>query len=342
MQPLVVAIDAGRSATKVVYKTPVGSGRFMFPSAAMPARDLSDDAEAQRAAADTVRVNGARYWVGETAVVQRGPAAGVSLADDWIESEEHQVLLLSALKRLDAILAPKGIAPEASKLIVLGLPGRQFKLQRKRLESVAQTLEGWSQYEVKIVPQPKAPYNWYLQDDRGGLARGRSLEESYAVIDVGRYSTDLAVIVNGRFVEAALDSCDGMKGAAEKMLQFMNERGFRATITDAERAIAARSILFRGELVDLGPETKRATQSLRDEIMATVTRLVDPYSTTLNGIILAGGGSSIVYDVLTDGWKNVITETPNNQRFMVAEGMARWAAGILLVRGESAKTAVTR
>ena len=41
----VVAIDAGRSAIKVAYKTPAESGRFLFPSAAMVARKLSDEAE---------------------------------------------------------------------------------------------------------------------------------------------------------------------------------------------------------------------------------------------------------------------------------------------------------
>jgi len=337
MQPLVVAIDAGRSATKVVFKSSNGSGRFMYPSAAIRARELSDDAEAQRAKADTVSVNGDTYWVGETAVVQRGPVAGASLSDDWIDTEEHKVLLLSALKRLESHPDAKG-----RKLVVLGLPGRQFKQQRKRLEVVAESLEGAAGCEIKVLPQSKAPYNWFIQDEHGGLAKGRSLEESYAVIDVGRYTTDLAVIVNGRFIESALDSCDGMKGAAEKMLQQMNERGIRATLPDAERAIAARSIMFRGEAIDLGREAKAATHALREEIMATVTRLVDPYSTTLNGIILAGGGSSVIHDTISQSWKHVITARPEDQRYIVAEGMARWAAGILLARGEALKAAPAR
>ncbi len=323
-QKTVVAIDAGRSAVKVAFKTPLNAGRFIYPSAAIPARTLSDEAEAARAKSDTVLINGMAYWVGETAMIQRGPVAGASLSDDWIESDEHSVLLLSALKRLDAYKAGVG-----DKLIVLGLPGRQFQQQKGRLENVAKKL---FDYEVKVVPQPKAPFNRILQMEDGTLAKGRTLDESYAVIDVGRYTTDLAIIVQGRFIEAGLDSCSGTKGAAEKMLQLMSQKGLSVSLSDAERALATRSIRFRGEVVDLGREVKIALQSFQDEVMATVNRLIDPYSATLHGIILAGGGAPFIEEPLKRSWKTIITAPGEDSRYMVAEGMARWAAGILLAR----------
>lgn len=323
----VVAIDAGRSAIKVAYKTATEAGRFLFPSAAMPARKLSDEAEEGRAKKDTVTINNETYWVGDTAVFQRGPVASASLSDDWIESEEHAVLLLSALERVEAVKSAAG-----DKLIVLGLPGRQFLRQKHRLETVAKKIFNSRANEVKVIPQPKAPFNRHLQNADGTLAKGRSLDESYAVIDVGRYTTDLAIIVQGRFIESGLDSCSGTKGAAEKMLLLMKEEGIQANLPDAERALAKRSVMFRGEFIDLGKQAKLALQSFEEEVMATVTRMIDPYSATLNGLILAGGGAPFVEQPLRRVWHNIITAPGEDSRYMVAEGMARWGAGVLLAR----------
>lgn len=323
-QPSIVAIDAGRSAVKVVVSTPTSTQRFLFPSVVMRATELSDEIEASGATRDTIFFGANNYWVGNTAQIQRSPGAGIELSDNWITTEEHRVLLLSALQRAEAFLAPK-----AEKLIVLGLPGRQFKQQRAVLAKIAQELFA---DEVKIIPQPKCPYHRFLQQPNGQLASGRSLQESWAVIDVGRFTTDIAVIVEGHFIEQGLDSCDGTKGAAEVMLSILNDKGVKSTITDAEKALQRRALNYRGNHLDLGREAQLATKSLVNQIMATITRVIEPYSTTLHGLILAGGGAPLVAQTLSSQWGNIVTATGDDARFMVAEGMARWAAGILLAR----------
>ncbi len=116
------------------------------------------------------------------------------------------------------------------------------------------------------------------------------------------------------------------------MLLLMKEQGIQANLPDAERALARKSVMFRGEFIDLGKQAKIALQAFEEEIMATVTRMVDPYSATLNGLILAGGGASFVEQPLRRVWHNIITAPGEDSRYMVAEGMARWGAGVLLAR----------
>lgn len=328
----VVAIDIGHSAVKCVYRTHQRNTRFLFPSAVVRASDLSDEAAAARAAAETVRIGAAAYFVGDTARVQGGPSVPSRLTDDWIETEEHKALLLHAWEQFVLATGVKGRA-----LVVLGLPGRLYSSQKTALSDVARALLP-REAEVKVVAQPKAPFHAFMQDERGDLQVDRDLEATYAVVDVGRYTTDLAVIVGGVLYEAGLASTSGTQLAEQSMLAALGRRGIRATLSDAERALERRFAYNRGVRVDVGAEADESSAAIAQDVVDQVERVVAPFNAQLAGLILAGGGAPLVAAALRAKWDAVTV--PKDPRYEVAEGMVRWGVGVLRSRLEPVNDAL--
>lgn len=328
----VVAIDIGHSAVKCVYRTPHRSSRFLFPSAVIRATELTDESAATRAAAETVRIGAASYFVGDTARVQGGPNVPTRLADDWITTEEHKALLVHAWQHFSKDAGVKGRA-----LVVLGLPGRLYSAQKQTLADMARTLLP-RESEVKVIAQPKAPFHAFLQDERGDLQPSRDVDATYAVVDVGRYTTDLAVIVGGVLYEAGLASTGGTQIAEEVMLAVLGKLGIRATLGDAERALEKRYVYNRGRRVDIGAEADEAAAAIGQDVIDEVERVVAPFNAQLAGLILAGGGAPLVAPALRQRWETLIV--PNDPRFEIAEGMVRWGLGVLRSRLEPVNDAL--
>jgi plasmid segregation protein ParM len=328
----VVAVDIGHSAVKCIYRTPHRSSRFLFPSTVVRATDLTDETAATRAAAETVRIGAASYFVGDTARVQGGPSVPSRLTDDWITTEEHKALLVHAWQTFVAESGVKGRA-----LVVLGLPGRLYSTQKMALFEVARALLP-REAEVKVIAQPKAPYHAFLQDEQGDLLPGRDLDATYAVVDVGRYTTDLAVIVSGVLYEAGLASTGGTQLAEQAMLSALGRRGIRATLADAERALERRYAYNRGQRVDLGAEADESAAAIAQDVIDEVERVVAPFNAQLAGLILAGGGAPLVAGALRAKWGAVLL--PSDPRFEVAEGMVRWGLGVLRSRLEPVNDAL--
>ena len=105
--------------------------------------------------------------------------------------------------------------------------------------------------------------------------------------------------------------------------------------TDALRERAAKlGVTTHADAAEIAGDAapRLIVLAVKPQVMATVTRMIDPYSATLNGLILAGGGAPFVEQPLRRVWHNIITAPGEDSRYMVAEGMARWGAGVLLAR----------
>ena len=318
----VIGLDIGHSAVKIAcYSQDEKERHLLFPSIAVPAFTISDDGEARRAARETVMVGNRGYFFGETARTQGGTSTGLS--EDWVDTPEHMALLKGALKRIqDEVGLPE------NAMLVMGLPTHLFSRQRERLKQLSgEAHKG----EIKVVPQPFAPFQMMMLDRLGNPSPVRSMmEESWGVIEVGYYSTDFMLMQRGRWVEKASGSCAGVRVAADHLARMLAEKGLTVDLPECEEALQTRRILDFGRKTEVGHEVDQSVALVVTEVIDTATRLMEPYVRKLDGVLLAGGGAPIVHPHIQTKWPHAyLADKP---RLAVAEGMRRFGMALLRAR----------
>ena len=339
MRKVCTGIDVGRSATKAVSIAGGTREVISFPSAICPAIKLTDGSAAARAEVETVKIGGHEYFTGETAIVQGRDEMLGGLSDDWAASEQHGALIQSAVKRLDAA----GVRGVAEGVVVVGLPARVFASQRKLYAAtVAELLPSAT---VKVVPQPMGPYYTMLFDEQG-LEREGVSSGSWAIIEVGQFTTDFAMIDRGHVVERAFNSCEGMRVAAEMLERLVMERhGMNISMAEATELLREPLIRNFGRRVDVGDLVREAVQPLSRAIAEKARQLFGDTLRAMDGVRLAGGGASLVMDALPSVWSGLIGVVPegfiavaDNARFAVADGFARYGLVVETFRSSREQT----
>ncbi len=305
-----IGLDVGHSAVKVA----VDGGRVIFPTAVIPAFTLHDEVAAARARRDTVKVDNATFFVGDTAIAQGRMTSTPGLYENWTESDEHSALLLAGFRR-----AVEAGASESS-VVVLGLPASLFSRQRDALRDHASRL---LQTRVLVMPQPVGPFSELMFDDRGRLKSAAAMDgESWAVIEVGYFTTDFTLIQKGQWIEDKSTSCSGVRIATERLQKIISTTGLSATLFECEDILRKKTIVNFGRDRDMSKEVTDAMTPLAAEIFDTANRLFAASARLLNGIIITGGGSDLVFSALKSHWPNAVQ--PQEPRFSVAEGMRRY------------------
>lgn len=332
----VVGLDIGHSTVKVAFTNQAGEPQtLIFPSAVSPAIDISDDTEARRALDDTVLVSGSRFFIGDTAELQGRNNTQNNVSETWVDSVEYQALTMAAFKK--TIQAGANITP--TTLFVVGLPTSLYKSQRDKLRVLTQNIVGHT-HEVKVLPQSLGAFQAIMFDANGQPAQGRSLTtESWGVIEVGYFSTDFMVMRghNGkaRWIEDASGICSGVRVAAERLSRILsdeikvNNKSITVSPKEAETALMTGYIRHFGK-INVTDKVQRATSIITDEVLRSASRYLESEAATLDGIVLAGGGAPLVESAIKNLWPHVVT--PENPRFVVAEGFRRFGAGLLMAR----------
>lgn len=339
-------IDVGRSATKAVAIMDGVRSVITFPSAICEAIKLTDASASARALAETVKIGSKEYFTGETAIIQGRDEMLGGLSDDWAGSEQHGALILAAVKRLEA----SGVPGVASGIVIVGLPARVFASQRKfYAASVADILPS---AEVKVVPQPMGPYYTQLFSEQGVELDGINTG-SWAIIEVGQFTTDFAMVEKGHVVERAFGSCEGMRVAAEMLQRLVMERHSLA-ITMAEATSLFKEPLIRnfGRRVDVSDLVREAVLPLSRTVAEKARQLFGETLRSMDGVRLAGGGAGLVMEALPAVWAGLTGVVPDGfiavaeePRFAVADGFARFGLAFDIYReglkSESLRTAET-
>ncbi|MDD5708573.1 MAG: ParM/StbA family protein [Kiritimatiellae bacterium] len=317
----VVSLDIGHSAVKAAFANKDGVRQtFLFPAVVSSAVVISDETEARRAALETVRVGNRDYFVGHTALIQAAQTATTGLSENWIETPEHTALLVGGLQK---IRAAAGL--DNAKMLVLGLPAKMFTRQRNRLKEIAAAAVG-PEMDIRVIPQPIGAYYLNILDTNGTPARSLSAE-SWGIVEIGHYTTDFALIRNGRWAENGSGSCNGVRVAAEHLVRILADtRKITIDLFEAEEALRTREIRVWGKGEDVSEEVQHAVEYLVSEVVDNAVRLMEGIVSRLNGVIVAGGGANLVYAALREKWPHaVMIETP---RFAVVEGMRRYGLSV--------------
>ena len=316
--PPVISLDVGHSAVKVKAMADGRREQIIFPSVVTPAFDISEEGAAKAAALETVQVRDRSFFFGRTAVVQGGAEVETGMSEEWIHDHAHHALILGALKKLSmkqpAILADKAI-------VALGLPAKFYAKQKEALIQICRELIPGA--SIQVMPQPLGPY-FTLQYEADGVEnrRHRTNNESWAIIEVGHYTTDFALIKEGEWVERGSSSCVGASSAVQHLQRLIEKHmKFSLSMLDATQAMERGFIMVRGEKKDLTPLITEAKSIFLDEVIPYAQRLWGREAISLNGVIVAGGGANLVRDGIHQAFGTAF-DSPDS-RFAVAEGFLR-------------------
>ncbi|HIH2745390.1 TPA: ParM/StbA family protein [Burkholderia lata] len=318
----IIGLDVGRSAVKATAFARGAFHTLMFPSIVTPAIELSDEATARRAEAETVEVNGKRYFTGDTARIQGSAGATVGLSHDWTNSPEYLALVASTMKRFGAMSIPGLQDP----LLVIGTPAKLFSSQKEKLKAETQKVVGGA--EIRVLPQPMGAYCDFTTDQSGlpikelALDEESGMKKSWGVIEVGHFTTDFLLLLEGQYVERGADSCEGLNYAAEHLVRILNGKGIQSNLIECERALRTGHIMEFGKKIDIQKDVATAISHVAQKIIAKAQSLLSTDARHLHGILLAGGAAPLFYEALKNIWPNcVLLENP---RLSVANGFCRF------------------
>jgi plasmid segregation protein ParM len=310
----VVGLDIGRSGVKIAF---MDSGKNtctkFFPSVILPYKQITFDTKEEVTNADTVEVRGNKYFVGETALSQ-GAKESIGLASNWLDGDEHLALLIRSHRYLNSY----GVKP---RLIVVGLPVNTFNHHSSEL--VRQVKEIFGQDIVVLpVPQPFGVYQDEMLNDIGEYKTTSRLTGRYAVIDIGHYTVDYLTMNEGSWVEASSGSSDGMYVAVETLRKTLLSRGVDLSIFKLQEIIHKKEMMSYGKMVDMTADVRESLQGTVKLILQSTKSYIGVNASQMDKIIVAGGGSEVVYPSIANMWGNAVK--PENPRFSVALGMRKF------------------
>ena len=325
-----IGFDVGRSSVKIVAARDGMRQELLFPSAVCPAFTINDERGAARAAAETVFVDGRHFFIGETALLQGGDDLSGGLRDDWVYSDQHAALFLGGLKKLHST----GMVGIDTALIVVGLPGALYASQKAGLGQALGKLV--PRAEIRVMPQPMGPYQELVFTADGQENRSVNADDdSYAVIEVGQYTTDFALLLHGHTIENAFGSCDGMRIAAEHLQRSLRQSQLSVSMVEATDLLRTRTLRNFGERIDVGEHVTRAVDPLAAQIVDKANQLIGKSARSLDGILVAGGGAPLVLGALQKTWPHARLSA--NSRFSVAEGFCRYSMAFSRFRNGAAQ-----
>lgn len=332
----VIGLDVGRSAVKAVAFADGKKYSLTFASTVSLAIPITLEQAAIAAELETVAINGKEYFTGETARLQGGASMSAGLSDDWVKGDQYKALVQSTMKRLNVL----GVPGLEDPYVLVGTPAALFAHQRTELEKITQDIV---KGEVKALSQPLGAYLSFFLDADGiplkdHMRSPNGRPKSWAVVDVGHFTTDFLLMKENTYIESKADSCEGINVAAEHLMKTLTGKGYKVSLLDCEQALRSRTVFHFGEK-DITPEVNEALEHVAARITAKADALLGGEAASLDGILLAGGGASIMRDRLRKEWENIqVVESP---RMAVAEGYCRYGKGLMMKRAaQTPKVAV--
>jgi plasmid segregation protein ParM len=330
--PLIsIGIDLGHSSVKSVIKC---TNRFnltnateIFPTVVRAWTPIANAETARRAEADTVTVNLRKFFVGKTAQLQGQADSFSGQSRNWIETEQHDALLMSAWNRAQAAIAKNGLERISRTALVLGLPASYYGEQRDILQKRANALlrplvAPGCDLQIYIESQSRAPLLCVVFDSNGEETGRGGEDESWAVVELGQFTTDFTLHDRGQEVDSAASSARGVSMVYERVANHFKQKGIESDFETIQKAIMTKKIKDFGREVDVSDIVGPAIHEFTTYILDEVSTRFGSKARRLDGLIVAGGGAYIVGSEIKAKYPNAIV--PANARFAVAEGYSRF------------------
>ncbi len=309
----VTAIDLGFGFTKGIRQ----GGQVAFPSAVgsfRPVRFTSGLENTDLIDRLCVEFEGKRYFIGNIAYKQAAPRATMSA--DRFTSNEGLALLMSALLLLS------NNQGEAIKLVA-GLPVSEYARLK---QSYTETLQGnhyiqqigpdgsagaFYRFDIeglKLLPQAAAVAFDMVLTNTGDIADKQLAAGRLAVLDIGRYTVDMALLDGLAFIDkSSLSYSDlGLFDAYREISLQLKETGIDIPADSIEPYITGGKTL-----PGFGAIREQAFASLAEKICSRVYSAW-PDLFTFDKIYIAGGGALALGQYIKDGLQTEKLELCND------------------------------
>ena len=246
---------------------------------------------------ETIGYNGMCYIVGKEAVSFGKKEERLdTLQNDWGGSTGWMVLLCAALGRI-------GVRDGDTVTLVTGLPQGLYKKRRADLErllkaSLSFVYRGLS-IEVKVRPLivPQATGALYYQVNTDPFL----LRDEVGVIDIGTYTTGLAVAYEGVLTDHKCGGVPvGVSQLSESVHSYLHQHfaGLKMDLAIMPNLLMERTMMYRGERIDIG-------NIIDNEARSVVKPMLDTISEKWSGgadmrVYLAGGGAPFFEKCIID------------------------------------------
>lgn len=306
-----IGIDIGYGYVKSYN----GTHGDIFPSAVAQAISTQYSQE------EVIAVNGAKFFVGDTALRERVYLYDIRVRD-FILSEPWTALLCSALHR-------RGVH---GGVLVLGIPPGHYtkEIAAEMTDKVHKTcfivhgVNGapktiaTSFDKVKVVPQGGGVFFDYMFDRRtiGNIA-------NIAVIDIGHQTLDLVFFEGNRYVESAAVSYPmGVSVVLDRIRRQVSlEHKVNLQNTEAEKALRTGKLSIYGKEYDIRDLLDRELEGFTGNVRSLITKHIEDLGARVETILVAGGGANL----LKSSFQKYSYIVPAEPQFANARGYYKYA-----------------
>ena len=337
-----IGIDVGHSSVKVSVLSQQYQGQLFFNQMDTVVRDwkqLSNPDTARQAEADTVVVNGRKFFVGRTAALQSRAEDFSGQSSDWINSVEHDALVLGAWRMSRELLSSKHDYQAPGIIhVTLGLPTAMFFKQKDVLRSrvtklITPLLTSYQKLNVFVQSQSLAPLFTIAIDKNGDGTGHLSEDDSWGSVEIGHYTTDFSFQDRGQEIDEASTSSEGVIAIYQRVKEGLKQAGYLYDLETIARAVSNQKIKIYGDMVDVSHIVEPAIQEFATVIKERTNNLFKESAQRMDGIVIAGGGALIsgVGSAIQSQYPNA--KILDNPRFSVADGLSRF--GLMMFKAEA-------
>ena len=266
--PLTIIVqDIGRSAVKAKARCRGNCVELIYPSIVTRASKLVDDEMQAALENESVTYRGNTYFTGEAARLYGGADSTVGLTNDWVNSVEYAVLVLSTIKRFRAL----GVEGTENAYVVVGTPADLYSSDKKSLESITNAILPGN--EVKALSQPLGVYFSHILNSQGKAivstqrdATGR--KKSWTIIEVGEFDTGFTLIKEGAHQQERDDISEGISEAVIKLQRDLRAKKIRLDLLECSEALRTGKIKRSREYVAI-------TEDIVNAVAPTTAKIID-------------------------------------------------------------------
>ncbi len=304
-QTRLISIDLGNGFTKVR----AGKRRFSFPSVIAVEDETTSGFDAIGLASNhdfVIGYNGRRWAVGET-VLTNGLMPVMISHRSRISTEYYKTLFAAALSSVftesltvNAVVSLPPAAywdKEKQKDILAG----EYTVQRAGVENMYAV-----PYEyIRVVPEGFGTAALLCLDARGQIADSVLFDSEVGIVDVGTYTTDFLQLSKMKVVKRGTDSIPHALSNIHKLLRtYAAANGVDIGIHEADAVLRNGYFLLAGRRESIVEQRDQWSRELSQVISARIRTLWSG-GDAIEFILVTGGGSSYVADLLHSEWAHV-------------------------------------
>lgn len=313
-QPQTVGLDIGFGFTKAVTAT----SEIMFPSVAAHARqiDWQSDEIIGKHPGDLLLDDDGDFFIGDLANIHATPAEHIQLRGrTGNEAEVGNVFRLRMAKAALGKLYPGKRNGEVVHIrLATGLPVdhmRQAGALKQALIGTHNVQTDSTHFvanitECMVMPQPYGTIYSRMLKTNGELDPCHTALQT-GVVDIGRYTIDIALDDDGEYVETRSGSIEGGVHLALERIKKAVNRDFQEWPSDktAEEILKTSCINIDGESINYQDVVNEAIQPL---LSATSTLLNSKWQAGrfINVIYVSGGGATLAYRTIKTAYKQAV------------------------------------